>query len=134
MLKGNTTANYLATGDCKITNPNGTPSTVQYSASGTVTIPLTPATPTGPTTVHLSAGETETVNGLEFKVNAITASQLNVTVTNTKTAQSQTASLTLNNPVMVLGYSMTVTSFQQVSYGTIGGQPSYVEQATMSYQ
>jgi hypothetical protein len=105
--KGNFDSSDLASGSCTITMPNGS-STPLYTGGS---IPLTPSK----ITVYLYQGETSGLNGVTFKVNSLTTTELNVTVTDQKTGASQTATLTVNNPM------------------TINGQPSYSEQATVTY-
>ena len=125
--EGNLSSNDLAPGNCTATEANGKPIQIY---TGESSIPLTPV---GTTTVYLSANEQSGINGIDFKVNSITTSELNVTITNSATGQSQTVSFTVDNPVAVFGHTMTVTSIGQVSNGTIGGQPAYIERATLTY-
>ncbi len=125
--EGNLSSNDLNPGNCTATEANG--KSIQVYTGGS-NIPLTSV---GTTTVYLSANEQSGINGVDFKVNSLTTSQLNVTITDSKTGQSQTVSFTVNNPVTVFGHAMTVTSIGQVSNGTIGGQPAYNEQATLTY-
>jgi hypothetical protein len=108
-------------------SPNNTPNNAASPASS-------PPSGVGTTTIYLSANEDSTINGLEFKVNSITSSQLNITITDTSSGQNQSVSLIPNSPVTVLGHDIMVTAIQQVSEGTVNGQPIYSEQATLNYK
>jgi hypothetical protein len=125
--EGNLSSSDLNPGNCTATEANG--KSIQIYTGGS-DIPLTSA---GTTTVYLSANEQSGINGIDFKVDALTTSQLNVTITDSATAQSQTVAFTINNPVTIFGHTMTVTSIGQVSNGTISGQAAYIEQATLTY-
>jgi hypothetical protein len=116
----------LASGNCVATTPSGAKTPLYTGGS----MPLTPSK----ITVYLYAGSTNGINGVTFKVNSLTATEVNVTVTDQKTGANQTATLAPNNTMTVAGHVMTVTSIQQVKTGTVNGQPSYDEQATLTYQ
>ncbi len=97
--------------------------------------PAAATTPSGvgSVTLYLYANSTNGINGVTFKVNSLTSTEVNVTVTDQKTGASQTATLTPNNTATVAGHTMTVTSIKQVKTGTINGQPSYDEQAAVTF-
>jgi hypothetical protein len=145
----------LSSGNCTATLPNGTKAPVSTGGSvqltpssepssqpasddssdntGNAAGAATPPSGVGTATVYLYANETITSDNVEFKVNTLTTSQLNVTITNQTTGQSQTVSLTPNNAVTVVGHDIIVTSIAQTSNGTVNGQPVYSEEAIVNY-
>jgi hypothetical protein len=149
--KGVFSSSDLASGSCTATLPNGaktplsTGGSVQFTPSsqpssqptsddtGNTVTAATPPSGVGTATVYLYANETITSGNIEFKVNTLTASQLNVTITNQTTGQSQTVSLTPNDAVTVVGHDIMVMSIAETSNGTVNGQPIYSEEATVNY-
>jgi len=152
---GNLSSNDLTSLNCSATDASGksiqlnsggsnaivpssqpTPQQVPSGNSSGSASPSTAIPPSGvgTVTVYLYSNEDSVTNGLEFKVNSLTASQLNVTVTDHATGASQAASLTPDNPMTVAGHDIMVTSIQQASNGTVNGQPVYSEEAVLSYK
>jgi hypothetical protein len=151
--KGTFSAGDLASGNCTAILPNGskaplstgesvqlTPSSQESSqpsannSSGNSTAAAGPPPGVGAATVDLYADEDSTIDGVEFKVDSLTASELNVTITDHTTGESQTASLMPDEAAIVAGHDIEMTSIQQISDGTSNGEPIYTEQATLTYQ
>ena len=88
----------------------------------------------GSVTVYLSANEQSTINGVGFKVNSLSDSQLNVTVTDSSTGGSATVTFSVNQPMIVLGHDMVVMGIKETQMGTVNGQPIIEEQATLTYK
>lgn len=159
----NAIANSLANGlDCEYLLPDGTkvplntggtptttsqtqpspPKTVSGSTGSPkkTTLATTPA-PSAPSgvgtaTTNLAPNEnySDGNNNLKITVGTVSATTLNMTVTNTVIGKSATVSLTINKPTLVLNYDMMVTSITQIYQGMVSGQSLYAYQATISYK
>jgi hypothetical protein len=106
----------------------------QTNCTGPLVPILKPAPPSGSSSIYLYPGSTESAvnSALSFQVASLTASQVTFTVTDVATSQSQTASLNINSSISFDGYTMTLASIQQITDGTVDGQPSYTTQATLN--
>ncbi len=87
-----------------------------FEASGT----LTPANVTK-IVIYLNKDGTlkDSVTGLKFHADDLTNSQIQLTVTQTSTGNSQKTTLTLGNKVILFGHTLTLTNISKIAVGTI---------------
>jgi hypothetical protein len=123
--EGKESSDDLSSSDCTAVAADGKP-IQSYGGSSSAATPVV-------TIVYFTANQQSGINGINFKVISLTASNLTVTITDSGTGQSQTVSFTVDNPVIVFGHAMTVTNIGAVSNGTLGGQTEYIERATLTY-
>ncbi len=104
--------------------------------AGALHITATSATTSGSgiTTITLGAPSDITSGNLEFKVSSVYVSQMSMTVVNHTTDQSAAVTLNVNQPMTVLGYTMTVTGIKDVQGTNSLGQATFSNEATLTYQ
>lgn len=73
-------------------------------------------------------------NNLKFNVAAVYSASANMTVSNSATGQSATVSLNLNQPMTVVGYTMTVTNITMVESTNAQGQNVFSNKATLTFK
>lgn len=87
----------------------------------------------GQTTVFLYPYEILTVNNFKFKVAALTATSLSMTVTDNKTGKNTFVVFTPGQSKSVLGQSMALKSIKNIITGTENGQTAYSLKAALQY-